>query len=120
MGQALQLVLAALEAAGSADLGADVFGIARFPLDLADDEELVASVRRTGRVIAVEEHYVTGGMGESLRGSLPPVESFEVLAPSYDPSHRYGSSRFHHEQCGLTPRSVLAALAKERVGCAYV
>jgi transketolase len=91
----------------------DVFGVARFPLDLASDELLAASVAETRRVVFVEEHYRAGGIGESFALAAAPVTSLtslRLLSASYDPAQRYGSPRFHMQQCNLTPEALVAAV----------
>jgi transketolase len=107
VGHGVQVALAALAQHGLQDRDVDVFGVARFPFDLASDAELLDSVRRTRRVLVVEEHYLPGSIAESLKLALPPCERFEVLCATYRPEQRYGSARFHLRQTGLTPEAVL-------------
>lgn len=112
VGHGVQVALRALASGGLSRENVDVFGVARFPWDWESDVALVQSVVESGNVIVVEEHYADGGMGESLRASLPPTKSFQTLAASYSPDQRYGSPAFHLEQCGLTPEALVrAALA---------
>jgi len=67
--------------------------------------ELLAGVRRTGRVVTLEEHYQPGGLGEAVahallvRGAAPAV--FQSLHAIGYPSGRYGSQRWHQEENGL-------------------
>ncbi len=106
-GHAVQIVLAAL-AQGLERVDADIFGIARYPLDLALDDELRQSAIASGRVLFVEEHYAPGGIGESMRlelGSL--VSEFRLLSPVYAAGQAYGSSTFHLRQVGMTPERVV-------------
>jgi transketolase len=109
-GHGVQLALHALTNLGLDRMNADVFGIARFPLDLAKDTALMASIVETRNVIFVEEHYRAGGMGESFAVAIPPVTSLRILSASYDPAQRYGSSRFHMQQCKLTPEALVATV----------
>ncbi len=97
---------------GSEDV--DIFGLARFPLDLAQDAELISSIERSKRVLVVEEHYPNGGIAESLRLALTGVEKFEVLAPTYSADQRYGSSLFHLRQCNLTPEEILTRVRQSK------
>lgn len=106
MGQATQTALAALPL-GLRELGAEVFGLARFPFDADADAAVWESVRRTGRVLVVEEHYAVGGLGETLRMLLPAATVCEVLAPRYTPGQLFGSARFHLEQCRVTPEDLV-------------
>lgn len=91
------------------DLEVDVFGIARYPFDLANDDELAASVAETRRVLFVEEHYASGGIGESFAAAVAgKLDAFEYMSAAYRKGQRYGSSAFHLTQCGLTPDTVAA------------
>jgi transketolase len=109
-GHGVQVALRALSAHGLDQENVDVFGVARFPFDLAADAELLASARQTRRVVFVEEHYAPGGMGESMLRALPPLEAFTLLAPAYAPDQRYGSPAFHMRQSGVTPEALVAAV----------
>ncbi len=60
-------VLEALPALEAAGIHADVIGLGTIvPLD---EEKILASAKKTGRVVTVEEHFINGGMG-SLVASL--------------------------------------------------
>lgn len=106
VGHAVQI---ALSTPGLAQAGANLFGVARFPLDPVEDSELFDSIALTRRVLVIEEHYRPGGIGESIAASLPESCSFELLSAQYSPDQRYGSSRFHLEQSGLTPETLMQA-----------
>lgn len=93
-----------------ASLGADLFGIARYPFDLKSDQALVDSVKTTCKVVVVEEHYQAGGMGESLKLVLPNTENFSVLSAVYSKDQKYGSPAFHLKQCGLTPERLISEI----------
>jgi transketolase len=109
-GHGVQVALSALSHLGLDRENVDVFGVARFPWDLVKDTDLTASVAATRKVIFIEEHYRTGGMGESFVAAGMPLESFRILSASYDPNQRYGSARFHMQQCNLTPEALMAAV----------
>ena len=113
MGHGVQVALAAIAHHNLAAEDVDVFGVARFPFRLADDEELCLSVQRTRRVLVVEEHYLAGSLAESLKMALGPVERFEVMCPSYSLDQRYGSPRFHLEQSGVTPARLVSLVRRE-------
>ena len=88
---------------------ADVFGIARYPFDLASDHELLQSVTDTRRVLFIEEHYASGGIGESFAAAVAgKLDAFVHMAAVYRKDQRYGSHTFHLKQSGLTPDTVLA------------
>jgi transketolase len=109
-GHGVQVALRALESHALASENVDVFGLARFPFDLAADAELLESATATRNVVFVEEHYAAGGMGESIQRLLPPLASFALLAATYTRGQRYGSPAFHMRQCGLTPEALVAAV----------
>jgi len=114
-GHAVQIALRALREHGLDRENADVFGIARFPIDLAQDSGLLASVRETQNVVFIEEHYAAGGMGESMKFALPPLSEFSLMSASYHPEQRYGSAQFHMKQAELTPEA-LVALVRTKLG----
>jgi transketolase len=108
-GHGVQLALHALRNSELEQRNVDVFGIARFPWDFEKDAALRASIERTRKVLFIEEHYGPGGMGESFVAALPPLDSFRLLCARYDREQRYGSPRFHMQQCNLTPEALMAA-----------
>jgi len=114
VGQGVQVLLHALVHHGLAEEDVDIFGLARFPVDLTQDAELVGSVERSRRVLVVEEHYPNGGIAESLRMALPAVEKFEVVAPTYRADQRYGSAVFHLRQCNVTPEEILRRVRRSK------
>ena len=111
-GQGVQLALNALHNLGLGQHNVDVFGVARYPWDFAADTALRASVEQTRRVLFVEEHYGPGGMGESFVAAWPGLQNFRLLSASYSKDQRYGSPRFHMQQCNLTPDALMAAAAQ--------
>lgn len=114
-GHGVMVALHALKHHGLEQLPVDVFGVARYPFDLEQDVALRSSIEQTRQVLFVEEHYGPGGMGESFLGVLPPLSSFRLLCARYDRAQRYGSPRFHMQQCNLTPQALLAT-AREMLG----
>jgi len=107
-GHAVQVALRALSAHGLDRENVDVFGIARFPFQLAEDSALMASVLDTKNVVFVEEHYAAGGMGESMKLALPSLSAFSLMSASYRSDQRYGSAAFHMKQAELTPEALVA------------
>ncbi len=75
-----------------------------------DTEALVASVVRTGAVVTVEEHQVTGGLGgavaESLAAHCPAPQAFIGMADRFGES---GEPDELLEHFGLTARHIAAA-----------
>jgi transketolase len=112
VGHATQIALAAHAKEGMANV--DLFGVARYPFDLAKDSELRESVARTRRVVVIEEHYLPGGMVESLKMALPNTETFDALCAVYKNGQKYGSPAFHVKQSGMTPQE-LAQLVASRL-----
>jgi len=110
VGHGVQIALRALAADGLSAFNVDVFGVARFPWDFAADFALLDSVKSSRNVIVVEEHYLNGGMAESLRLALPEVRTFRALSAAYSSDQRYGSPLFHLQQCGLTPENLVASV----------
>jgi transketolase len=108
-GQGVQVALSALRHLGLAEAAVDVFGVARYPWDFDKDSALRASIETTGNVLFVEEHYGPGGMGESFCAALPSFATFKLLCARYQRGQRYGSPRFHMQQCNLTPDALHAA-----------
>jgi transketolase len=113
VGHGVQLLLAALQKHQLSEHNVAVFGVARYPFDLAEDHELARSVERTGRVLVVEEHYRAGSLAESLSLALPRATRFETMCPAYALDQRYGSPAFHMQQCGLTPERVVSLVSQE-------
>jgi transketolase len=112
VGHATQIALAALQRCALGQLGVDLFAMARFPFAWDADAAVVESIRKTQRVVVLEEHYACGGMGESLQASVPCTVPFTVLAPFYRKGHRYGSAAYHLTQCGLSPEQCRNRIAE--------
>lgn len=70
-------VMEALPALEKAGIHADVIGLATvYPLD---EEMIVASAKKTGKVVTVEEHFVYGGIGTMISDLLAAKQPTEVL-----------------------------------------
>ena len=115
-GHAVQVALRALAEHGLDQENVDVFGVARFPFRLSDDDRLLASVLETKRVVFIEEHYAAGGMGESMKLALPPLAAFVLMSASYQTDQRYGSAAFHMKQSKLTPEALVSAVRAQLQG----
>lgn len=78
-------------------------------------EEFLESLRRSRRLLVVEEHSAQGGLGQSLAyclaraGEMPP--SFLHRHAMGYPSGLYGSQKFHRAESGLDPAGIVAAVA---------
>ncbi len=100
------------DAMAKSGIECDVFCVSQLPLTSLT-EELSNSVRRTGRVLVVEEHVVRGGLGEHLAlhflGSGLAPQMAHAAARGY-PSKRYGSQAFHQNESGLDADSLASLL----------
>lgn len=96
------------------DGAVDWFVVSRVPVPTLP-EALVESVRRTGRLLVIEEHVERGGLAEHLalallrRGLAPRLWTRAALGY---PSKTYGSQQFHQRECGLDAVA-LGALLQE-------
>lgn len=103
MGPVVQNVLDAIDG-----IDVDLFTVLSVPLIEPDD--LLESIRKSGRLMIVEEHVQRGGFGEHLvsillsRNALPPVVKC-LYALGY-PSGNYGSQKFHQKESGLDAASI--------------
>ncbi len=91
----------------------EIWSVGTFPLEELPSE-LSDSIKRKGRVVTVEEHYRSCGLGEALSLSLLTSgvipQSLTCLHASGYPSGRYGSQRFHQAECGLSGPSLVSRL----------
>jgi len=91
----------------------EIWSVGTFPLDDLP-AALVASLAEKRRVVTIEEHYRSCGLGESLshlllrQGVCP--RSFTSLHAKGYPSGRYGSQRWHQEENGLAGQPLRAQL----------
>jgi transketolase len=107
------MVLNALGASVPAG-AADFFVVSQVPVGPLP-QSFLESVRRTGRLVVVEEHVERGGIAEHLALALMR----EKLSPAIEtrcalgyPSKTYGSQRFHQTESGLDPASVAALVER--------
>ena len=108
-------VLAAVDIL-SGEVEVDLLGLGTVvPLD---EEAILASASRTGKVLTVEEHYVHGGLGSAvceLLATVPGVAIHRLAVPhSYVPSGKYDelSVRYGLDVDGITARIRQLAEAK--------
>jgi transketolase len=93
----------------------EIWSVGTFPIEDIP-AELRASIQQKRRVITIEEHYRSCGLGEALSylflsSGLAP-ESFTSLHAAGYPSGRYGSQRWHQEESGLAGPSLVRRLEK--------
>ncbi len=94
----------------------DVWLLSELPFVSLPDG-LLDSIRRSGHVVVVEEHTVTGGLGQSLAHHLlsigeAPLRFTHRHALGYV-SGFYGSQRFHRAESGLDSAAVMNAIVQE-------
>jgi transketolase len=82
----------------------EIWSVGTLPLE-AIPSELAASIREKRRVITMEEHYRSCGLGEALSHAFLTSrvipQSLSCLHAAGYPSARYGSQRWHQEESGL-------------------
>lgn len=87
--------------------------LSELPID-AIPPEFLADLRRSRRLLVVEEHVAQGGAGQMLARRLLELgeapEKFHLRAATGYPSGLYGSQKFHRRQCGLDSASVLSLI----------
>jgi transketolase len=109
LGPAVLNVLKALEKGGE---DVDLFAVSSLPLFTAGDE-LIDSIKSTGKLLIVEEHVSRGGLGENLSLLLAKSSVFAVTthvhAVGY-PGGTYGSQAYHQKMSGLDPESLLKTI----------
>jgi transketolase len=106
------VVLNAMNAVIANTLSADVFVVSELPVgDI--NEELKQSIKKTGKLLIMEEHVQRGGIGEHLAQKLLSAQitcSFEHLFAVGYPGGLYGSQSYHQQQCGLDAESLLLTI----------
>ena len=70
----------------------------------------------SNRLLVIEEHVSQGGIGREVATKLleqrvSPVRFVCRTALGY-PSGRYGSQKFHRQECGLDPASIVALISE--------
>jgi transketolase len=91
----------------------EIWSVGTLPLE-AIPPELAASIHAKRRVISMEEHYRSCGLGEALShafltsGVIP--QTLSCLHAAGYPSGRYGSQRWHQEESGLAGSALVTRL----------
>ncbi|WP_447968287.1 transketolase family protein [Nitrospira sp. M1] len=80
-----------------------------------DKEMIRVSVRKTGRVVVIEEHMRSGGLGDEVLRTLAGQERFEFSSLAIPDQYvtGYGSYDNHCEHLGLTPKGICARVLDE-------
>ncbi|MHB9139573.1 MAG: transketolase C-terminal domain-containing protein, partial [Victivallaceae bacterium] len=107
MGPVVLNVLKAIETGIDAD-GVDLFAVSEMPI-VELPENLLNSVKQTGKVLVVEEHVSRGGLGENLSLLLLKnsvgCKLVHQCAAGY-PNGLYGSQAYHQKMSGLDPATI--------------
>jgi len=87
---------------------ADIFVISEIPIKELN-EELINSIKKTGKLLIVEEHVSRGGLGENLsllllKHNIHP--KFKHLCAQGYPEGLYGSQKYHHKVSSLDSESI--------------
>ena len=108
LGPVVLNVLEAVHADGMLENDVEIFVVSEMPLNQAQDE-LLESIRKTKRLLVVEEHVQRGGLGGNLaeivlqNGSACAFS--HIFACGY-PDGRCGSQRYHQQMSGMDPESI--------------
>lgn len=94
---------------------ADVFVISEIPI-LELTKQLESSIKKTNKLLVIEEHVSRGGLGENLslqlmKKSIVPKKFSHLHAVGY-PEGLYGDQQFHQQKCGLDPISIKEIIKK--------
>jgi transketolase len=88
----------------------DLFSQKVFPVT-GIQEELLLSLKKTRKLLVVEEHVQVGGLGAALSLLIHqqgiPLKSFEHKFALNYPDNTYGSQAYHQKQCGLDGKSLV-------------
>lgn len=93
----------------------EIWSVGTFPIEDIPSE-LAASIEQKRRVITLEEHRRSCGLGEALShlfltSGVVPKSLTSLCAAGY-PSGRYGSQRWHQQQSGLWGPALASRLEK--------
>lgn len=115
MGPVALNVIAAIEEISPTKNVADVFVVSEIPL-FELTAQLVASVKKTGKLLVIEEHVSRGGLGENLslqlmQKSIAPKKFSHIHATGY-PDGLYGDQKFHQQICKIDPKSIQKTIKK--------
>ena len=94
---------------------ADVFIISEMPI-IKLTKELISSIRKTKKILVIEEHVSRGGLGENLsleliKKSIVPTKFVHLTARGY-PNGLLGDQNFHQKQSGIDVISIQKTIKK--------
>lgn len=92
-----------------------LFTILTIPI-IKMDYNLLLSIKKSGKILVVEEHVQRGGLGEYLLGLLVKnkikFDEFEMINAQGYTSKLYGNQAFHQEESGLDINSLKSTISK--------
>ena len=102
-------LLSALKGSANAPV-TDVFAINKMPLSILPDA-IVASIKKTQKVLVIEEHVSVGGLAQALsvliNEQAMPVNKFVSLHAQGYPNGLYGNQSYHQQISGLDEANIL-------------
>jgi transketolase len=114
MGPVVKNVLEAVNSI-SFNSRADVFTAFTFPVTELSSA-LVTSVKKTKRLLVVEEHIPTGGLAQQIGTALLAngitTNKFQSLHAAGYPGGLYGDAAYHQQQSGLSPSQIAETIRK--------
>jgi transketolase len=105
----------AIESLSSTKNIADLFVVSEIPI-IELTKELVSSIKKTNKLLVIEEHVSRGGLGENLslqlmKNSITPKRFSHLYAVGY-PDGLYGNQEFHQQICKIDPKSIQKTIKK--------
>lgn len=82
----------------------DIYSVNKFPINKLD-QELELSLRKTQKVLVIEEHVAVGGLAAGLSQLILNdriiIKAWKSRFALNYPNNIYGDQSFHQKQCGL-------------------
>lgn len=87
----------------------DIFIVNKMPLHTLP-ADMAASIKKTDKVLTIEEHVATGGLGSAISLAANehglPLQKFISLHAEGYPSGLYGNQGFHQKESGLDQENI--------------
>jgi transketolase len=103
------VILNAIAASAKSQISADIFVVNELPLKTMSDK-VMESLRKTRKLLIVEEHVSRGGLGEHISLHLQKnriaLDRFSHHSARGYPNQSYGSQGYHQAQSGLDEDSI--------------
>lgn len=93
----------------------DIWSVGEFPVRKLP-AELIEAIQRTGKLLTLEEHHLSGGLAENITPLLigqvtRSIELVTLHAQGY-PSQLYGSQSWHQQESGLRGGQLLQSVSE--------